>query len=369
MASGSPSPNPFKPSAGVSPPELIGRQDLLDSWQRALDEGPGSPGRLAIFTGQRGVGKTVMLNEIGDRAQREGWHVINLTATPGLLERLDAEAVRLWRVEEPPAAAKVTGISVAGVGGVSFERSGELSTNVRTTLTNLADALGRRGSGVLVTLDEIHSAPTPELRELAAITQHLMREDRQFALVMAGLPASVSGLLSDGALTFMRRADRHELTAVDVLDVELAYDKTIRDNGRTMEATLVRSAATASRGYPYLIQLIGYHIWNRAHGERIDADSVERGIDDARERLGVLVHATALKDLSDMDRRFLHAMAVDDAESQVADLSRRLAKDRYWVNNYRRRLIAARVVEEAGRGRLRFTIPYMREYLRGEGAP
>ena len=310
-----------------------------------------------------------MLNEIAEVAATAGWRTIELTASPGLLTRVDLEAGRILRAEKPPAKARLTGVTVAGIGGIAMERSGDGATDTRATLTALTEVLAARGSGIMVTVDEVHAGPVEELRELAILTQHLMREDREFALVMAGLPSAVSGLLNNAALTFLRRADRHELSVVDVLDVEIAYEKTIRAGGRTIATDLARRAAQASMGYPYLVQLIGYHVWNRAVDDAIDDAAVDHGIADALERLHVLVHETALKDLSEMDQRFLRAMAVDETSSQVADLGRRLAKDRYWVNNYRRRLIAARVIEEAGRGRVRFSIPYLRDYLRDKSDP
>jgi hypothetical protein len=358
--------NPFRPTAGVSPPELIGRESVLEQFAEAMEAGPGHPSRLALVSGQRGVGKTVLLNEIGDTASRLGWHVINLTASPGLLHRVEIEAGRLLRDEDPPRRNRITGVSVAGVGGLTFDRSGDQATDTRGTLTLLTDQLGKRGSGLMVTLDEVHAGPSGELRELAHLAQHLAREDRQFILVMAGLPSAVSGLLSDDSLTFIRRAERFELATVDVLDVEIAFSRTVQESGRSIDADQCRAMARASRGYPFLIQLIGFHVWKRAIGGTIDDDDVARGIDDALERMGVLVHEQALKDLSPADLRFLRAMAEDAGDSRVLELSARLAKDRYWVNNYRRRLIAARVIESSGRGRVRFAIPYLRDYLLSE---
>ncbi|RKW98254.1 ATP-binding protein, partial [Corynebacterium diphtheriae] len=39
-------PNPFKPSAGSTPPVLVGRGQVLEDFRDALDDGPGAPGRL-----------------------------------------------------------------------------------------------------------------------------------------------------------------------------------------------------------------------------------------------------------------------------------------------------------------------------------
>ena len=58
-------------------------------------------------------------------------------------------------------------------------------------------------------------------------------------------------------------------------------------------------------------------------------------------------------------------MAADDEdESSIADVGRRLDRDHGYVSRYRSRLIVAGVVEPSRRGYLRFTMPYMREFLR-----
>ena len=46
--------NPFKPSFGVSPPELVGRDQLIEDFAEALEDGPGSAARATLYTGARG---------------------------------------------------------------------------------------------------------------------------------------------------------------------------------------------------------------------------------------------------------------------------------------------------------------------------
>lgn len=64
--------NPFKPTAGMIPPVLIGRKTALDDFVDGIDEGPGSPSRLMRITGPRGSGKTVLLTELGEIARQRG---------------------------------------------------------------------------------------------------------------------------------------------------------------------------------------------------------------------------------------------------------------------------------------------------------
>lgn len=67
--------NPFKPTAGARPPLLTRRSDIRGDFAESIENGPGAPGLLTIFTGPRGIGKTVMLGEIEDEAVKHGWLV------------------------------------------------------------------------------------------------------------------------------------------------------------------------------------------------------------------------------------------------------------------------------------------------------
>src|SRR6478672_2984113 len=82
--------NPFRPSFGVTPPLLAGRDTEILAFGDALDARPGAPGRATLYTGLRGIGKTVMLNEAETQARQRGWVVVSETAVPGLVDRLTA---------------------------------------------------------------------------------------------------------------------------------------------------------------------------------------------------------------------------------------------------------------------------------------
>jgi Cdc6-like AAA superfamily ATPase len=57
--------NPYAPGAGTPPPELAGRDDIIERAAVALDRiRGGRAARSLILYGLRGVGKTVLLNRI-----------------------------------------------------------------------------------------------------------------------------------------------------------------------------------------------------------------------------------------------------------------------------------------------------------------
>lgn len=363
--------NPFKPTAGATPPLLVGRQHLVDELAESLDDGPGAPGRLSIFTGARGVGKTVMLTEAGAQARPRGWIVLDETATPGLLDRLLAAVVTARQNLDftPRSRRAVTGVNLTGLGGVQWagpEQAREVQ--LRAALELLVTQLESKGTGLLITIDEVHRGAQDDMRSLAATYQHLVREQRDVALVVAGLPSSVSELLNDDVLTFLRRASQHTLADVPLDEVRTAFEDTITSSGRSVSPEALDIAADATGGYPFMIQLVGYHVWRRARDLVVDAQAARAGVVDARVRLGATVHATNLASLSDIDRTYLLAMAQDDGPSRTGDIAARLGRGSNYGSVYRARLIAAGVIRDSGYGWVDFAVPYLREYLREHAA-
>ncbi|WP_235020012.1 ATP-binding protein [Ruania rhizosphaerae] len=360
--------NPFTPGFGVTPPLLVGREHEIDDFRVALQEGIGAIERITLVTGLRGTGKTVMLNAYEDVAKSEGWVVLSETAGRGVLNRLTHTAVpeALRMLEPNQTQSRITGLSVGGGFGAQrqVKELNEPEPNFRSRMNQLLDAMSPE-TGVLITIDEIHRDDDIEL--LGSTLQHLRREGRHVAFVAAGLPSMVQDLLaSTHASTFLRRADRRHLGSVSEDDVRQALRVPISHGDRTISDHALSAAVAGTQGYPFMIQLVGQQAWRAAHGEHeISSDHVERGVAQAQRKIGQLVHAPAMADLSPTDRSFLIAMA-DDAQgpSRMADIAARLGVNSSYAGQYRMRLIDAEVIEPAGYGKVEFTIPYLRQYLR-----
>lgn len=363
-------PNPFKPSFGVSPPLLVGRDGLIDDFEEALEDGPGSAGRATLYTGPRGSGKTVMLNAIEDRATACGWMVISETASPGFVERIARQRLpKLLSNLDPEAVRRrFTGITgPLGVGALTWatEEARAGDAGLRNQVELLTDLLAQHETGLLITLDEIHQNQVSELRELATTVQHAFREGRQLAFAGAGLASAISDIMNDEVLTFLRRAERRSLASVGREDVRRAIAEPVEAAGRTIAADALAVMVDGTRGYPFLIQLVGAQTWRLHPAEpEISMDDARQGVANADRRLGSLIYEPALADASAMDKSFLLAMAKDDGPSKMSDIQRRLNVDVNYASQYRLRLIVAELIEPARHGYVDFALPYLREYLR-----
>jgi hypothetical protein len=369
--------NPFHPTFGVTPPLLVGRDDLIEAVAEAIEDGPGAPGRATLYTGPRGSGKTVLLNAVEDRARELGWTVISETASPGFVERITQQHLpgQLRGVDPEAVRRRLSGISVPlgplGSAGADWSTiEAHISqAGLRNQIDLLTNLLAEKNSGLVITLDEVHQQQIDELRDLATTVQHAFREGRELVFVGAGLSSAVSDVVNDKVLTFLRRADHHHLGPVPDDDVRRAIREPIEQFGRTVGDDALAVMAQGTGGYPFLIQLVGHRTW-RLHSdtEDISLDDAEEGVRQARRRLGSLVYQPALADTSEIDRTFLLAMAKDDGPSKMADIQERLGVDESYVSQYRLRLIAAELIEPTKRGYVDFALPYLREYLRDEAA-
>lgn len=140
-------------------------------------------------------------------------------AAPSAQAGLD-NAIRPKRQITGATAPMVFGI---GGGGMTFAPGSPDSIQLRAELTELLDAVDTHEAGVIITIDEVHHGARADLRDLAATYQHLVTEGRNVSLVMAGLPSSISSLLNDDVLTFLRRATPVDLTDVALDDVSDAF--------------------------------------------------------------------------------------------------------------------------------------------------
>lgn len=361
------------------PPILIGREDVLADFQEGLDNGAGAPGRLMLITGQRGYGKTVLLTEMGRMARAQDWEVISDTASKGMCKRMiDDIASHGAHVEaELSPSLSIGGVLSASIGSIHAgggTNAATLRSVVRSRLSSLPE-----GKGILFTVDESQTASRDEMVDLAITVQHIIRDEdmsdlpddrkRGIAFVFAGLPSMVDRLVNDDVLTFLRRCMREDLGSIGIADVRNSYVQTVVESGMSIDDDVAMEAAQATQGYPYMVQLVGYYMWQSARRRRqvrITAQDVARAIPDAQLAFGEAVCDPAYRGLSESQQSMLRAMLIDYPNpSRISDIVERTGVSRSWISRCRDSLVEAHVVSVPARGKVAFAIPQLAEYLKG----
>lgn len=375
---------PFTPGFGSTPPCLVGRDELIRNVCALLDGDPAGEGGANVLLAPRGLGKTVVLNEIEDAARTErGWLVLSVSGTDGdpIAETHKAaiEARDMWAlVHGEPAERQVSGISLGAGGlsaGVSFaQESGSTRVrygdDLRRDLGQLADAAARAGTRVLVTMDEMHAIPLAKARQLGSYVQHITKRERR-ALVFLGaaLPYITETLLADRKSTFLQRLAVHKVDPLSKPEARRGLREPIHTHGGRIEDEALGVAASGVAGHPYMLQLVGDKMWRAAGsaGGPITVDHARSAVGEAEQSLEDHLFAPTWHSLSDTDKRFLAALAVladTDGSPRVASICEAAGIGKNSASAYRRRLLLSGMVSPSGRGRLRLAHPAIGPWLR-----
>lgn len=355
--------NPYNPSFGRRPERFLGREHIIEEVLYALDE-PNSPWRSTLLIGIRGSGKTALLSDIGKLAKHKNVVVASVTPEGNLLDEI---LVQIYRsipskfMDRIPKPVKIT------IGGITeFDLSPpdtpSYLTNFRYQISTLLDELKSHNLRTLILLDETQKH-SEQMRTFISTFQHLVREEYQVNLVMAGLPHVISDILNDDVLTFFRRSNQVVLQGVELEFIRLDYYDTFH---RTFQCSkeITDRAAELTKGYPYLIQLIGFYLWRFISDGKSHEEALDRALSQSKAMLYQNVHSLLYHDLSKNDKDFVNAMIEDEYSSKISDIQHRLSKTANHVSTYRNRLISNGYIRAVAHGEVDFMIPYTKDYIK-----
>lgn len=383
--------NPFRPGAGRRPPLLAGREPLLERFEvvrrRAEEFGEGE--RSWVLNGLRGVGKTVLLNELLTQVSDRGWVTAKVEAGSGapLSVGLSRALLRSMRsatgrhplsglrrllgvftsfsVKLDPAGSVELGVAVDPVGGVAD--SGRLAEDVAALFEVLGETARSLGVGVLILVDELQEASAAELTALNTAVHGVGQADSPLPLVVvgAGLP-SLPAQLAD-ATSYAERL--YDYRPIGLLDGQASRDALVvpaRARGVEWEPAALAAAVAAAGGYPYLVQAVGKHVWDYARRSPIGDDDVRVGLVEARREVDDGLYRSRWERATPAQREVLRALAAlgGQGPAPVAEIARRAGRPRTSdISVARNELIRKGLVYAPERGLLAFTVPGMHEFI------
>ena len=385
----SPLDNPFAPGAGVQPPELAGRDELLESLQVAAERTRrGLPARSGLLLGLRGVGKTVLLNRVQERAQEAGLATVMIEATdrsalPALLaaelHRVLLRLSRQRRVRELAARALGVLASFAAALNVKYgdlelginapvapgvADSGDLELDLGALFDALGAAATAADTALLVIVDELQYGRKAELAALCAALHRAAQRRLPIILSAAGLPQLRAQVAE--AKTYAERL--FEFRDIGPLDQRASTDavaKPIRAQRADITPDAVRMIVAETQGYPYFLQEWGKHVWDIAERSPIAAGDVARASGEVAASLDAGFFRARFDRLTPAQKRYLRAMAqLGPGPHRSGEIARVLGRKVTALGPTRAQLIAKGMVWSAARGDTAFTVPLFDRFMR-----
>jgi hypothetical protein len=383
--------NPYRPGAGRRPPLLAGRESLLEAFEvvRRTAEELGEGDRGWVLNGLRGVGKTVLLNELLERVSGRGWITakVEVGASASLPIALNQSLVRGLRtatgrhpeprlrrllgvfrafsVKLDPTGALAVGVEVEPIRGVAD--SGRFADDLAALFEVLAETARNLGVGVLVLVDELQEAALDELAAINTAVHQLGQADQPLPLtfVGAGLPSLPAQLAE--ATSYAERL--YDYRTIGLLDDEASRAALIvpaQHREVEWEPDGLAAATSAAGGYPYFLQSIGKHVWDNARRSPISLDDVDVGLGEARREVDDGLYRSRWERATPAQRQVLRAVAQigGDEPAAVSDIAKLMGKPRTSdISVARNELIKKGLVYAPERGLLAFTVPGMHDFI------
>lgn len=367
--------NPYAPGAGTPPPELVGRDDVIEAADVAIQRVRSArTSQHLLITGLRGVGKTVLLGKLAALAEQVGYRVIRVEALGGddtirsflrqarrILGEFDGSA----RVGRAMRSIESLSLTIAGT-GVAVERRADPSERDALTdvVTDLAAVAGEGDLGVLVALDEAQMLDQLDLRRLLSGIHRCAQDGLPLYGVLAGLPNLVGDVAR--AATYAERM----FTVAEL--GPLAPDQVVQAVVAPAEEIGVRWAPEAteliidhSDGFPFFVQTWAYHTWNAAIDEPISAGDVGRAAPNANHALDSSFFAARIARIPASEVAYVRALAsLGPGPHRSGEVAAAAGKTTPQVAAFRDRLISEGVIYAPRYGWVEFAIPHFDRYVR-----
>jgi len=380
--------NPFSPGAGSPPPELVGRDPVLEQARVLLGRVRRRRSEKSmLLTGLRGVGKTVLLNEMERMAASDGYHVIAIEAheekpfgpliAPYLkrllfdLDRLAGAGDKVKRglavLRSFVGSLKLTVKDVTIGLDIEPERGAADSGDLEIDLPNLFVAIGEaaeeRQGAVALLIDEIQYLNRRELGALIMAMHRIQQRQLPLVLLGAGLPI-LPGLAGESKSYAERLLSFPQIGALSEEDAAKALQEPAQEAGVGFETAALDEVFRLTRGYPYFLQEWGYQSWNQATSSPITIALVQRVTETVIRRLDENFFRVRYDRLTPSEKSFLRAMAeLGPGDQRTGDIAGVLGVKVTSLGPVRAKLIKKGMVYSPAHGDLAFTVPLFDEFM------
>jgi type II secretory pathway predicted ATPase ExeA len=390
--------NPFRPGAGHRPPYLAGRQEEKQEFRRLISQSVITDN--LVLTGLRGVGKTVLLEELKPAALADGWLWVgtDLSESASINETNIAQRL-IADLSVVTSSIKIGEYFVQTPGFTASPEKYDLTLNY-DTLTDVYNrapgltvdklkaifhfiaprVIGSGKKGIVFAYDEAQNLADHAQKEqyplsvLLDLFQSIQRQDIPFLLVLSGLPTLFPKLVE--ARTYAERMFRvlflKQLSEQETKEA-IGHPLNVADSPVRFNASAVNMIYKYSGGYPYFIQFICRESFDAYLQQLANGEPPDVPIDGIIRKLDTDFFAGRWARVTDRQQQLLYVIANlvnDDNEFTVQEImakSEEMLKKafgRSHISQILKSLIATGLVYRDRHGKYLFAVPLMADFIK-----
>ena len=380
--------NPFSPGAGAPPPELAGREKVLDRAKLSILRIKNGKSEKSFFlVGLRGVGKTVLLRKIEEIAIDEKCFPImievredkNLVCSlvPKLRKLLFSMKLKENVGNKLNRAIKVLkgfAIRMTPEGNVEFgldiepERGTADSGDLENDLTELFEVLGEvaqeKKTAIVIIIDEIQYLNTEELSSLIMAVHKITQRKLPVIALGAGLPQFL-GKAGNAKSYAERLFDYPPIGQLSEDDAKKALQAPLKFINASFTEDAIREISRITQNYPYFLQEWGYQSWENATTNPIDKETIVKVTEIALERLDKNFFQVRFDRLTPKEKDYLRNMAeLGGGPHKSGEIAKLVGVKTNSVAPVRNSLIKKGMIFSPNYGETEFTVPLFADYMK-----
>lgn len=381
--------NPYSPGAGTLPPELAGRDDIIEQVSIELDRCKnGLSHRSFLLVGLRGVGKTVLLNYLSLEAEsKENAIIFVETPEKRSLPALLIPALRssLLRLNSLNAAGEMGKKALRVLGGfvaamkIKYQDiefgldlgsepgtadSGDLEADLTDLFIQLGIAAKEKQTAFVIFIDEVQYIQENEFAALIMALHKCSQKQLPLMMVGAGLPQLVGQ--AGKAKSYAERLFLYpQIGPLNSEEAKKAIEVPAQKLNVYYQNEAINEILSQTKGYPYFLQEWGKHCWQTASTSPITKEDAEKASLIAIAELDASFFRVRFDRLTPSEKKYLRAMAeLGEGFQRSGDIATLLNKEVQAVAPTRASLINKGMLYSPEHGENAFTVPLFGGYMK-----
>ena len=377
--------NPYRPGAGLMPVYIAGRDEDIQNVSQMFDAlTMNIPTQSIIFSGLRGVGKTVLINKLQSIAEEKGIFCKHIEieerndfisqiaeCSQAFLRTISAKEKFKHLIQKPLEAIKSLVVSFNPEDN-SFSLSMQdrelyVSNNLTQTLTEVFSTIGETAqkteTPICFFIDEIQYMKQNQLGSLIAALHRVNQLGYPIMIIGAGLP-KIYKMLSDEKSYSERLFMYKKIDSLTDEQSEKAIEEPAKKFNIIYAHEAINKIVEITKGSPFFIQQLCKIVYDKTNKDVIELSDVENCIDEFLSSLDERFFKSRYERCAESDKKFIFAMVeCGELPCTISNVAHNLNKTVGSISTTRAQLISKGIIYPVRYKELDFTVPEFSGYI------
>ena len=371
--------NPYRPGAGLMPTYIAGRdEDIHNIEQMFTALKLNIPTQSIIFSGLRGVGKTVLINKLQDIAEekeifcrhieveeRNDFIAQIAACSQAFLRKVSTKERFKHLIQKPLDAIKSLVVSFdpnentfsLSVQERELYKSNSLTQSLTEVFVTIGETAYKTETPICFFIDEIQYMKQNELGSLIAALHRTNQLGYPVMIIGAGLP-KIYKMLSEEKSYSERLFLYKEIGSLTDDQSKKAIEEPAKKFGISYTSDAIERIIRITKGYPFFIQQMCQVVYKNTDDKIIQGGHIDNNIEEFFNLLDIGFFKVRYERCSDGEKKFVFAMvSCEELPCTISNISKKLGKRGKAISPTRAQLINKGIIFPVRHSELDFTVP------------